>query len=371
MPSFQDYVDVVKSYYAQRILKIEVLDSDENVTDTIEPDLLGGDLQLSSESGARRNCTLQLDNSDSTYTPDPDGLFWIDTKYRIYTGYKVLGEDYFVSRGIFVSGEPQVNSNGAEQTVDMQLYDKWLLYNGELGGTLENEYIINVGTDITTAVQQIFADAGEVKTPIIEPTSEVTPYTIVESAGSTYADILLKLADMLSWVVYFDKDGYPRFEPPTDIESAGSSWDFTTEEVNYLGSNHRYEYTKIKNNVICVGANILGSIVRETASDTNPLSPTSIANIGKKTLVIEDDLINTSELCQGRADYELQKAISLIETVNLQSIPIDTLEGDFIVSVYDTASDLNADRFLIKNISFPLMNDGESTLSVWKTRTLS
>ena len=384
VPSIQDYIDTVKSKYAQRICKIEILyslptptDMYEAVIETLTPDITDGDLQITAESSSRRNCNILLDNSTGIYTPatptlsNPSGSFWINTKYKVYTGYIVNGLEYNISRGIFVSGEPTVGSDGANKTVNLQLYDKWALLDGTLGGTLDVEYVAYVGASITDIVKAVFLDAGELKEPIIEPTTETLAWNLVKAAGNTYADILNELASMLSWVVYYDNNGYPRFEPPTDLETEGSSWDFVTTEINYLGSQHRYEYSKVKNYIVVIGNNInaptnIKAIAENDGTGKYLNSPTQVSLIGKKVSVITDQLISTGVLAQARADYELEIATSLVETVNMESVPIDILDVDQVITVTDSSNGLNTDRYLVKNISFPLLNTGNQTLNVWK-----
>lgn len=337
----------------------------------LQTDLLGGNLNLTNQSGSRRSCTINLKNEDGKYIPIPEQNLWINTKFRVYTGLKVNGEDYFVSRGIFVLSQPEVNSFLSEKTASLTALDKFALLDGTLAGELEAEYIIDVGTSIEDAVRAVFSDAGEVKSPIITPTTVVTPYTIVKNPGDTFGDILIELANMLSWQCFYDRNGYPRFQPPTDINKAGSVWDFITNEVVYLGSSHRYQYDKVRNYIVVIGDNVNGLLYRATAGDTNPTSPTRIDLIGKRTKVIIDDLIYSTELAQARANYELLQAIMLNESVDIRSIPIDVIGEDTVITISDTSAGLNTDRFLVQSVSFPFNYDGEMTASVWLVRSLS
>jgi hypothetical protein len=233
--TYADYLAALKSNSRQPIVKLEFLDNNENVTSEITPDLISGDLQLSSDMGSRRNLNLVLENSDGDYTPVEEGSLWINSKVRLWTGLRIGGEDYFISRGIFVIGDPEVNSSFSEQTASLVFYDKWATLDSTLMGELSTDYIIPVGTNIETAVRAIFTAAGEVKSPIIAPittATPTTPYSIVEEAGSSYAEILIKLAKMLgSWTVFYDRNGFPRFQPATDIDTAASKWNFLTTEV--------------------------------------------------------------------------------------------------------------------------------------------
>ena len=490
MPTFQDYINTVTSSVAQRILKIELLDSNENVIDTLTPNILGGEIQLSSDSGARRNVNINLKNSDGSYIPDPNGNFWVNSKFRVWTGYKVNGEDYFWSRGIFVSGEPDINSNTSEQTVNLALDDKFLLLNGTLGGELENTYIIQRGEVITEALTDLLSVAGEVKPPIIEDvdnnilladsnyweqgtfntstgaksasanwirneelynivggksysitfneayqvdifeykaggvfnlrkgvqttspytwtthadtlyfnvtfrndagtainTSEITtidPYinniytifTIVAEVGETYSDLIEKLASQLNYTYYFDENGYFRFEKPvySEVEGFGydtkpSVWNFNTETIHYLGSSRKLEYSKIHNFIKVIGDNVNGKTYIATAEDTN--SDVGTTKIGKKVKVIKDELIYSDGLAQQRANYELKKYTSLAESVSMKCIPIDIINSDNIITLDDENNGTDGERYLVKSVSFPLLNDGEQSMNVWRIREIN
>jgi hypothetical protein len=374
--TYTDYITALKSNIRQPIVKLEFLDNNENVTSEITPDLISGDLQLSSDIGSRRNLNLVLENIDGAYTPVEEGSLWINSKVRIFTGLRVNDEDYYISRGIFVIGDPEISSNFSEQTASLSFMDKWSLLNGELAGELEDDYVISVGTNIETAVRAIFTAAGEVKSPIIAPVTTATPttvYTITEEAGSNFAEILIKLAKMLgSWTVFYDRNGFPRFQPSTDIDDAPSVWDFTTNEVTYRGNSRQFEFSKIKNSVKIIGDNISGNIATGLAQDTSVTSPTRISLIGTRSVVITDELIYNDILAQERADWELvNNYISLAESIDITALPIDIIEGDHIITITDSGNGLIGDRYLVKSGSFPLTNGQDMKLSVWKTRSLS
>jgi len=365
------YINALKSNVRQSIIKIEWLDNNENVVGVVTPTLINGTLDLDMDSGIRRRCSLTMSNLDGSYIPIPEGFLWVNSKFRLWTGLVIDGVEYLFSRGIFLIGEPAVNSFITEKTVSLTGYDKWAMLDGTLGGKLESDYIIPLGTNIGDAVRAIFQQAGEIKTPIISDITETTPYTITKTAGDTYADLLKDLANIVSWECFYDKDGYPRFQPPTDIEKDPSVWDFSSSEVVYLGSAHRYDFTKIKNYVVVIGDNINGSLVRAVAQDDNPTSPTRVSLIGKRVLVIEDNLIYNNDLAQQRANYELQKAIAMYESVDLNCIPIDIIDEGSVVTITDSSAGLNQDRFIVQAVSFPLSFDGEMRLTVWKTRSFS
>jgi hypothetical protein len=368
--TFQNYLNALKSNTRDYLIKLEFLDANENVTSTLTPDLLDGKINIDLKNGSRRSATLTLQNKDLRFLPNPDGEIWLNTKIRIYTGIKVNGEEYYNSQGIFVLGEPESDSNFAEKTATLNLYDKFTMLDGTLGGELLNDIIINVNTKIEDAVKSIATEAGEIKSPLIEPTNETLPYTLILNAGQTYFDILNQLAKVLSWVVYYDRNGYLRFEPPSELDTAGSVWDFTDDTL-YMGASKRLDYTKVKNKIRVVGDTIQGEIFDATAEDANLSSPTRTSLIGTRGKLIEDDIIYSASLAQQRADYELQQSISIYESVNANCVPIDFLDVDNVITITDASLGLNQTRYLVQSVSLPLKQNSSQQLNVWQIRNFS
>lgn len=369
--TFEQYKTALRSKVRHPIYKVEILDfATERVVEEITDDFISGDLSINGESGSRRNCNISLVNKDGDYNPSV-GSLWIDTKIRLWTGLQVNGEPYYNSQGIFLLAEPKVSSNFAEKVADLTFYDKWSYLDGTLGGELESEYIISIGDAIPDVIRAILTQAGDPKSPTITDTLVTVPYTIVKEAGNTYADLLLELANILTWVVYYDRHGNLRFEPPTDITTAGSDWDFSTNEVTYISGNKTLDYTKVRNYIVVYGDNINGELFSAIAQDTNATSPTRVALIGKRVKVLTFDLLYSDNLCQQRADYELQQGIMIFESVDAVSIPVDIIEGGSVVTITANSLGLNGDRFLINSINIPLSYDSNMSLNIWKTRELT
>ena len=259
--------------------------------------------------------------------------------------------------------------------MEIDLVDKYALLDGSASGTLETTYNIAAGTNIVTAVQSIFAEAGEVKTPIIAPTSITTPYELIKEAGSTFSELLEELANMISWVCYYDNDGYPRFEPPSDLDSDASVWSFDatdTGETVLLSSDADYPFSKFYNNVVVIGDSVNGITYRAVATDTSTGNGTSVAELGVKvTKVIEDSLIYSTPLAQERADAELAIAVLSSESVDLSTVHVDILEGDDIITLKNTELGIDTvRRYKVESISFPLFVTGEMGVSASRERVL-
>jgi hypothetical protein len=184
------------------------MDNEENVFHEVISDFIDGSVSCQYANGVRRTCNLTFKNDDGLYTPSQDGLIYINKKLKIYSGLKIDGVDYFPPesvQGVFNIGNPIVRSTSGGSVVTIEGYDNYSLLNGTIAGTIYSTiYQISINTTISDAVIAIMSDANIVKTPRIYenylPRSQgtVLPYTLVKDAGSTYADALFDLANMIA-----------------------------------------------------------------------------------------------------------------------------------------------------------------------------
>jgi hypothetical protein len=371
MVTYEQYLTALREPNVEVVYKIELLDKNENVIDDITEDLIDCSVTMTMQNGQRRSATLTLVNLYNKYTPNVNGYIWLDKKIRMWSGIKVNSEDYLFSHGIFVIYEPDADSHFSDTKVTLALRDKWSYLNGDLKGTLKNDYIIAVGSNIGNAVRDIIVtEAKEVKPPIIVPTTVTSPYTLTINRGDTYADMLIKLSEMISYNLYFDSNGILRFEPDTNDNLKPIAWNFGQDEISYQGSNRRYEFYKVKNSVYIFGDNVNGSQCHGEAQDSYIFSNTKVDLIDERVLVIEDDIIYTNDLCQQRANYELKKAVLLNEVIDTNCITIPHLNEGDIVTIEDDGNGLERDRRLIQNITLPLKYDTQMQVNLWQVRQI-
>lgn len=371
MVTYNDYLSALNQKPLSPIIKIELLDYNENVLDDITSDFVTGNINMLMQNGQRRTATLTLTNKDNKYSPNEFGKIWINNKIRIWTGIVVNGEDYLIQRGVFVIFDCETVSEINDRYINLTLRDKWSILNGELQGILPNVYIVHIGSNIGEALRTALSLSGEIHSPIIVPTDIVSPYTLVINRGETYADLFLKLAGMISYEIFYDQHGILRFQPVNDDNTRPSIWDYSTDNLMYLGSTKKYPFNEVKNVVYVYGNNILGTEAVGIARDEYIFSPTRTSLIGEKAYVITDEIISTNELAVQRAEYELRLKVIIQEKVDLPSINLPHLNEETIVTVRDIHNNLNKDRYLIYSINCPLKWDETATLTLWKVRSLT
>lgn len=360
--------DIINSTTKKYIYKIEWLTPQEEVIGDVIGDIISGSANFDATNNNRRSVSLTLRNLDKQYIPSPTSKMWINNKFRLLCGYEYNGEQILYNQGIYVLGNPSLLSTPKQKEVTIEGLDKWVLLDGTIAGTLANKYIINVDTRIDEAVKSIIIDLiGETKY-IIDECSVLTPYTIEKPAGSTIADMLLELANMVSYSVYYNEEGYLCFKNPLKPEDYAITppvWQYTTSGL-YLQSTRELNWNDIKNSIIVYGMTENGYQYTATAKDLTG-SELSIDKIGERVKVIEDDNIYSDDLCQQRANYELQQSIMAQETVNITSIPNFKLKLDDVVNVEDENNGTTG-NYVIRNISYDLSYRSTMNIGVWAIR---
>ena len=362
--------NIINANFKKYIYKIEWLTPQEEVIGDVIGDIISGSANFDATNNNRRSVSLTLRNLDKQYIPSPTSKMWINNKFRLLCGYEYNGEQILYNQGIYVLGNPSLLSTPTQKEVTIEGLDKWVLLDGTIAGTLANKYIINVDTRIDEVVKSIIIDLiGETKY-IIDECSVLTPYTIEKPAGDTIANMLLELANMVSYSVYYNEEGYLCFKNPLKPEDYAITppvWQYTTSGL-YLQSTRELNWNDIKNSITVYGMTENGYQYTATAKDLTG-SELSIDKIGERVKVIEDDNIYSDDLCQQRANYELQQSIMAQETVNIMSIPNFKLKLDDVVNVEDENNGTTG-NYVIRNISYDLNYRSTMDIGVWAIRNI-
>ena len=383
MATIQEYLQQRRSYLIDKYhAKLEVLDIQENVLEEIVEDILDGSINVTLQNGSRRSASVTLSNKDRRYSLDPNGLFWLNTKFRISTGIEINGNIQWYSQGIFVLGEVNESSTNSSSIITLELYDKFSLLNGELSGTVTNTIIVANGTNIITAIDYILTEANTnqpllnytIKPLISTPNTFNLPYTLRIDENSSYFDVLNTLANAISQEIYFDRDGYPVLSPPVDWDTEPAVFALTDADKLKLSLNKRVDIANLKNYVRVVGfTSNTGVTYDSIAEDTNPTSPTRTSLVGRREKYISDPVINTEALADLRSAYELSLSIQATEAIAISAIPLDFIqEGTILTLIDERLNIIDAERYLIRQITIPIVHSGSPmSLDVWRTRDFS
>ena len=374
--TYLDYLRALKSSIIKPIIRLDFLrNEDFTVYNTVTASLENGSgtLSVQRQNGIRKTLDFTLINTNGQYSISPDTIYW-RSKFKLYLGLEINGEDFLIPQGIFVIDDPEVVSKFSERKVNIHAIDLFGELDGSLGGELPSIYKLPLNTDMITAINQVLTESS-ISTSTIVDTSiigKTTPYTIEKTYGSdTYGDLLIELAQIYSCNCYFNEDGNLVVEKDELDKNKASLWDFTTEEFNYLGSNIKYKFSEVYNSVYVIGANINGAIVKYKAQNNNLLDPNSIPNIGfERVKIMEEPNLETQEQCQNLAEYWLKRTTASQNEISISSVPMYHLQADEIITLTDPQQNLDRERFLINSYSIPLKIGGEMSITAVKSQDL-
>lgn len=376
--TYDDYINhITTSKVRTPIFKIEFLRQDETVLKDISGYMLNtsGVLNISNTNGVRRNMSIEINNLDKSFLPDTY-LLPIRQKFRLWTGLKIDGEEYLIKQGVFVLRNPRYNMTGSQNTFSLNGIDKFGLADGTLGGETDGIYDIPVGTSIPEAVRRILLPSDDWKKeifydsvpPYIDPifNAEVTPYSFEISAGTPVSELLIKLAEMVSANIYYNRDGRFVFEKDVPDSHKASVFGFEAGDINWMETTKTYEYEKVYNSVLVQGVNINGVNISYEEVNDNLYSDTAVQYIGKRTKLIVDSNITTVPLLEDRAKYELKRVSKIQNSQSFTSVPIYHINVDEIISITDSKQNSNRERNLVNTLSIPLTTGGTMSGTVSK-----
>lgn len=365
--------------------RIFVLNPDETVKYQIpqEDIISGGSYQENYQSGQRRSLSFSLDNQDKKYTPSINKL-WVDTKFGLEIGLEIpsVSATIWFKKGVFIPNSLNPFVQIDSKKININCSDKFSIFEGSKG-VLDNTYEIPVNTDIKSVIRDILAtNTGDgyvmdSKDFIYSNylNNRKTPLTITSNAGDNYGNILTQLATILSAEIFYNSVGNLVVIPQEDVikdDSKPVIFDYIDTKGDIISNDFNFDLSQVVNKVYVLGSNVNGKVFKAMAENNNPASPINVSRIGYRTgNVINDTNITNEILAKERADYELRLVTIAKMTLN-SSVPFNPLLSvNNLVKYTDEFFELQAQRFLIQNISFSLDYSGQMSLSLVNTDNLS
>ena len=453
-------------------IKIELLNEDETVKKEITNEIykIDGTLNVSYQDGARRTCTVEIDNS-SEQIPINYNAYWIGTKFKVWMGIYINEEAYYFPQGVFGITNPTEVYNPQEKTITLKGTDKWCFLNGTMGGVLSSTFktyfnqdirdmvkqllkmskykpielntgedlplwqridpqdpIFNINDRSNTNVIQYTKDKGDIlyyidgdttsaryilssdnkyylatlvgateseeehyntgdlsaATGIVNTNMKIwtkdqsiflTPYTSTIEAGNTIADILLEYGKMMRASIYYDANGYLRFDAlSASLENVADydkdvEWHFTVTEKELLGLSFEHKWSDIYNDIIILGKISNGYQAKARLQNQDPASPTSIDKIGLKTKKpYSDSKYYSDEQCEELGGWYAQLDMAMNKTGTITSTPLYHLDVNKIVTLSTPKNNMSREQFLIMSYTLPFSGIGSMSLSVVNMR---
>ena len=391
----QDEIEkAIRSPIAERYMRFFLLHDDETVLEEITDMVLdSGNIEKSAETGQTRSINITLANIKKKvlvdfkngkgvyeerylWTPAPfKNKLWYYNKIKIVSGIIIDDWAYEVDEGIFVMFDPNLKASETNQTVSLQLYDKYALIDGTIDGKGDLDYEIPLHTPIEDAIRSLIRlPKNKLNQPydfknLIFPLKyqkEKTAYTIKKTSDNSIGELITEISKSISCDAKYDTKGNLRIlDSLSDLDYHNRKIAWKYKEGEFMNPSIKISRSKIKNKVTVKGSNINGILSSATVENTNPLSNYNInSEFGIKGEVIEDSLISGNFLCRERARYELKKYAQKYTTIDFESIYIPHMEpGDIIVWSYSDWG-IENEVFLVNSVSTPIKGTGLMNVSV-------
>ena len=379
MQNLNKYFDYIARETVRRpMYKIELLNKEDDsligeITNSIQEG--SGSISISNQDGARRSASFTLNNYKNQWQ-DYFKYLTIGQRFKVSLGYDMNGEYIWFPQGVFVYSDPTLHSEGAENVISISGNDKWSLLDGSAGGILDATFQVAAGTSMGKFINDTLKldIVKDYVTPNIDSSvfNAQTTYDIIHSAGETVADVILEVAANLSCYAYYDENGVFTMRPFDYDETLSSAYDYTYNDINYIGATKMLPISKIYNSVLIVSDNLQNAYAPIVAMlDNNDVTDiNSVVNGAiRKVYNVTDNIagIYNQQQADERARYELKKVACMQSTISLTSTPLYHLKENEVVTVTDPYLGCNGERFLISGINFTIGMDNNATLDLVKT----
>lgn len=253
-PTDEDYA-LLDQTNIEYYMKIDVLNSDGTILDTLDGIVQYGNESISATSDVRRTASITmvpLDNgmtlSDGTSKPKLDlserSNIWIDKRAILSIGIKSMRTDFvkYYRLGTFVFTDTSISYDATTNQMSVNMSDLMVMLDGTVNGTVgqlktvipaytENESgepieyykirnsLLRTVTQLANIDNAMIGDMGEFKGMpqynnnyqtyrATHPLWDNVPYDLEFSSGCTVKDIVVKLRDLYpNYESYFDENG--------------------------------------------------------------------------------------------------------------------------------------------------------------------
>jgi len=283
-----------------QFIKIEVIEIDTFVRDgttavitniqsgkiiaEIQGQAISGSINYDANNPMRRSCNLTMVVIKDDLKVSHLANIWLNKKLRVWIGLKdnLNKEVIWNNTGEYLINNPSYTYTSSSKTLSISGIDLMAKLNGTRGGKLEGvEYIIPVDSDIKSSMISLLYQYGIEKYKIKEnENTRLTPYEIRNPVGSTYDDILKKLAEIEPYHEYFfDANGTFVYEKtPVDDDDVAIINDNLLSKI-LIDENVSYNFEEVKNVVEVLGK----------AHQVDYFSPKHSVTYGLGTQDLEDE----------------------------------------------------------------------------------
>lgn len=311
---------------------------------------------------------LKQSKYSNTLEPATNILERIDPKDAIFDGFdlnKTINAIQYVTNA---DTGYEDNIGSMVYIVTNKAYGTYLSTNGTWLKATVKEKITENGIKLFawTATREVVTNPT--KECLTEPVSIFAqPYTATIEIGKSFGDILLEYNTMLMGRVFYDREGYLRFEPvSTSIQDYSDSdreiaWHFTVTEQEFLGISVENKFDSVYNDIIVLGSVTNGKQAKARIQNRDSSSETSVDRIGVKTKEpYQSDQYYSDEQCLELAKYYGSLDMAMERAGSINSLPIYHLDVGQIVTVSTPNNNMSQEQYLVTSISYDLSGNNMS-----------
>ena len=136
---WEDFTRAVRYPLSKRVVRVYYLNDDETINRDISEYVVSGNLSFNYAQGITRTANLTLNNYTKEMFPNPiNGIVWQGHKFRIDIGLYYNKTIFWKRCRIFATQTPSIDEEN--QTTSIQLYDKFAMLDGTIGGKRDHEF---------------------------------------------------------------------------------------------------------------------------------------------------------------------------------------------------------------------------------------
>lgn len=166
----QEIIDLSSRHFINKHTKIELLDNNLNLIDTIQDRITDGSITIDATSETRRTGSMTITLNPMDVSQYYSSILWIDKFFKIYIGIeKDDGEILWMPQGIFLVDQPSFSYSGETSTVSFNFIDM-SGYISESRGCIinSNDITINEGESVSDVVKSTLTQYTNVKNYVID-----------------------------------------------------------------------------------------------------------------------------------------------------------------------------------------------------------
>lgn len=360
-------------------VRIELLNFKFQIVDRLEGVTVGSpSFTNDANSDIRRNCTIAIHPSDSSFDISEGNKIWMDKYIRIFVGVENQRtlEYEWVKMGVYMINNPDQTYDLTTNQITIQGVDLMAKLTGLRNGNLEGiPYIIPQGSNVRLVIISLLEMSG-FDTYVIDDLDINTPYDINTSGSGTVYSILTQLRDIYpNYQMYFDVDGVFHFDKIPTGNNEQIMVDDTIWSRNLINYSKPTTFDNVKNvievwgKVHDVGSNY-GGVATVTGNQYNITMALGSSDLYDNMMVgftTTQSVVNPSLKINSFNAYPLKNedgTYPILSNEETYYVAILKFGKDFYRVAYETTSatsniaSISGDSFVLNIPSITELTDG-------------